>query len=229
MTAPPAMEERLVDCCKVLFQLSNSAFDCIMPNTTPEIFCQENAPVHRILACLLISVSLVGLSHGQLKTRSEKPQQAEEEPVAGGKANNHPLYLQLRHVGLQPEAIHVKDFTLKRDAGIFVFKSGTFRLLEPVNGRITGAVFTGEASFSIKPPIEVERRYLSTLTKGQPFEEEFAGAVLRFTDASEEEIRKAAVNDASSASGDANGLFSEIQQQLRKKLKENLDVRLLQD
>jgi hypothetical protein len=186
--------------------------------------------VHRILACLLVAASFVGLSHSQLKTRPEQPQQkSEDEPTAGAKANNEPLYQQLRHIALQQEGIHVKDFTLKRDAGTFVFKSGTFRLLEPVNGKITGAVFTGDASFTIKPPIEVERRYLSLLTKGQPFEEEFAGAVFRFTDGAEEEIKKAAANDSSSASGDANGLFSEIQQVLRKKLKENLDVRLLED
>jgi hypothetical protein len=186
--------------------------------------------VHRILACFLISVFFAGLSHGQLKTRPEQPQQkSEDEPTAGAKANNEPLYQQLRHIALQQEAIHVKDLTLRRDAGTFVFKSGAFHLLQPVNGKITGAVFTGDASFTIKPPIEAERRYLSILTKGQPLEEEFAGAVFRFTDGTEEEIKKAAANDSSSVSGDPNGLFSDIQQQLRKKLKENLDVRLLED
>jgi len=75
----------------------------------------------------------------------------------------------------------------------------------------------------------VERRYLSTLTKGQPFEEEFSGAVFRFTDGTEEEIKNAAAKDAGPASGDPHGLLSDIQQQLRRKLKNNLDVRLLQD
>src|SRR5947207_830969 len=183
--------------------------------------------MRRILGLFLFSACLVGLSHGQLKNRPQ--QQAEDEPAAGAKANNDPLYVQLRHIALQPEAIPVKNLTLKRDAGTFVFKSGAFHLLAPVNGKITGAVFTGDATFAIKPPIEVERRYLGTLTKGQPFEEEFSGAVFRFTDGSEEEIKNAAAKDAPSAGGDPNGLFSDIQQQLRKKLKENLDVRLLQD
>jgi hypothetical protein len=181
------------------------------------------------LAFLVLSAFLTGLADGQLKSRPQQPQQSEDEPTAGAKANNDPLYVQLRHIALQPEAIPVKDFTLKRDAGTFVFKSGAFRLLAPVNGKITGAVFTGDATFAIKPPLEVERRYLATLTKGQPFEEEFSGAVFRFTDGTEEEIKNAAAKDASSASGDPSGLFSDIQQQLRKKLKENLDARLLQD
>lgn len=186
--------------------------------------------MRRILVFFLLCVLVNCFAQGQLKTRPGQPQQqSEDEPAAGAKANNDPFYVQLRHIALQSEAIPVKDFTLKRDAGTFVFKTGAFHLLAPVNGKITGAVFTGEATFALKPPIEVERRYLSTLTKGQPFEEEFSGAVFRFTDGTEEEIKNAAAKDAGPVSGDPQGLLSDIQQQLRKKLKENLDVRLLQD
>jgi hypothetical protein len=41
------------------------------------------------------------------------------------------------HVG--QETVHFNNFT--RDAGTFVFSSGAFHFLEPVNGKITGAVF----------------------------------------------------------------------------------------
>jgi hypothetical protein len=187
--------------------------------------------VHRILALFLLSTVLTALANGQLKPRPQEPQQqtSEDEPSPGAKANNDPLYVQLRHIAAQQDAIPVKDFTLKRDAGTFVFKSGAFHLVAPVNGKITGAVFTGEATFTVKPPIESERRYLAILTKGQPFEEEFGSAVFRFTDGTEEEIKKAAVKDAPASGGDVNGLFSDIQQQLRKKLKNNLEVRILED
>ena len=186
--------------------------------------------MHRILALFVLPAFLASFALGQLKDRAQQiEQKSDDDTAAGAKANNDPLYVQLRHLTVQPQGIPVKDFTLKRDAGTFVFKSGSFHLLAPVSGKITGAVFTGEATFSIKPPIESERRYLAILTKGQPFEEEFSGAVFRFTDGTEEEIKNAAAKDAPSAGGDPNGLFSDIQQQLRKKLKENLDVRLLQD
>jgi hypothetical protein len=144
-------------------------------------------------------------------------------------ANNHPVYLALRTVHVGKETVQVKDFTLKRDAGTFVFKSGAFHLLEPVNGRITGAVFTGEGSFTLTPPIAVEQRYLAILTKGQPFAEEFGSAVFRFTDGTEEEIKKAAVQSATPANGDADGLLEDVRQQLRKKLRTNLEARLLED
>lgn len=143
-------------------------------------------------------------------------------------ANNDPIYLQLRSVRVGTEIIAVKDFTLKRDAGIFHFKSGVFRLLDPVNGKITGAVFAGQAALSLAPPLEIERRYLGILTKGQPYEEEFTNALFRFTDGTELELRKAAVN-TEPISSEGSGMLDEVRGQLKKNLKENLDVRLLQD
>ena len=110
-------------------------------------------------------------------------------------ANNEPNYLKLRNIHLGQETIPVAGFTLKRDAGTFVFKSGAFYLLEPVNGKITGAVFVGDATFALTTPTPVEQRLLGILTKGEPFEEQFSSAVFRFTDGSEQEIRKAAASE----------------------------------
>jgi peptidase M1-like protein len=149
--------------------------------------------------------------------------------AARAMANNEATYVKLRNVKIGGEAIHVKDFVLKRDAGVFTFRSGVFSLLEPVNGKITGAVFTGDGSFALTPPIEVEQRNLAILTRGQPFEEQFSSAVFRFTDGTEEELRKGSVAETSPAAGDPAKLLSDIQDQLRKKLRDNLSARLLED
>jgi len=162
------------------------------------------------------------------QTLETRPAQPAAQP-ARALANNEPTYLKLRNIKLGEEVVRVNNFTLKREAGTFTFKSGTFHFLEPVNGKITGAVFLGDAGFILAPPIEVERRNLAILTKGQPFEEQFSHAVFRFTDGSEEEIRKAAVADKTPESGDAAGLLSDVQQQLKKKLHDNLAARLLED
>lgn len=120
-------------------------------------------------------------------------------PVQGGapavRPNSDPFYLQLRNIKVGTESVHVKDFTLKKDAGVFVFHSGVFSLLEPVNGKITGAVFNGDATFSMTPPTNVEKRDLAILTRGEPFEERFSSAVFRFTDGTEQDLRKGAVTD----------------------------------
>jgi hypothetical protein len=119
-------------------------------------------------------VCLVCIGASQAQTLESRPASA---PVASSApralANNEATYVKLRNIQVGAEAIHVKNFTLKKDAGIFVFKSGVFHLLEPVNGKITGAVFSGDATFDLTPPIAVEQRYLSILTKGQPFQEQF--------------------------------------------------------
>src|SRR5258708_21934678 len=143
-------------------------------------------------------------------------------------ANNDPVYVALRNVKLSSEVIPVHGFRMYRDAGIFTFRSGAFYLLEPVNGRTTGAVFLGDAVFSLTPPTEVERRYLKILAKDE-FVEQFGAAVFRFTDGTEEELRKAMDKAAELPSGDPGGLLKETQDQLRKRLKEHLDGRLLQD
>lgn len=163
----------------------------------------------------------------ELKTR---PQTITPVPqTSRSLANNDPVYLSLRSIKLGQEIIPISPFRIKRDAGIFTFRSGTFYLLEPVRGKITGAVFLGDGVLSLSPPTEIERRYLKILAKDE-FVEQFSSAVFRFTDGTEEELRKAASQDASAArTEDATAQLNEVQQELRKRLKENLDVRLLQD
>ena len=183
--------------------------------------------MNAFLARCFAVIILGGVCHAQLKTR---PPEIKPEPIAPRQlANQDPVYQKLRTLGVSSEQINVQEFTLKRDAGTFVFKSGTFTLLEPVNGKITGAVFHGDATFTVVPPIEVERRNLAIFTKGKPFEEQFNSALFRFTDGTEEEIRQASIANAAAAQGDAAGLLKEVRQELKKRLKQNLDVRLLRD
>src|SRR2546423_692708 len=179
----------------------------------------------RLFAFLLVLTTSIALPQTQeLKERTQTTPQA---PRA--LANNEATYQKLRTIRVSPEVVLVSAFRLKREGAIFTFKSGAFYLLEPVNGKTTGAVFMGDAVLSVNPPIEVEQRYLSILAKDHEFEEQFTEAVFRFTDGTEDEIRKAAAKDAAPASGDAAGLLDSNRQQLKKRLKENLDVRLLED
>jgi Peptidase family M1 domain len=180
-----------------------------------------------LLAGGLVAAMLGGVCHAQLKTR---PPQIKPAPIAPRQlANQDAAYLKLRTLGVSAEQISIEGFTLKRDAGTFVFRSGTFTLLEPVNGKVTGAVFQGDAGFTLVPPIEVERRNLAIFTKGKPFEEQINTALFRFTDGTEEEIRKAALRNTGPASGDAAAVLKDVRQDLKRHLKQNLDVRLLRD
>lgn len=142
--------------------------------------------------------------------------------------NSDPTYQQLRNITLGSEAYTVKNFELKRDAATFHLHSGTVCFVPAVQGKVTGAVFAGDGSMSLDPPVAMERRQLSLLTKSSEFAEDFNGMVMRFTDSTYEEIKKAGVTSTTPC---ASGLLKDTQNALRHnpELKYNLDARILQD
>src|SRR5262249_41168826 len=175
--------------------------------------------MHRYIVVIAALGSLVGLAAGQ----------ANDAKSSRALANNEPTYVRLRHITLGHESAAVKDFTLKRDAGIFVFHSGAFYFLQSVDEKITGAVFIGDGSFLLTPPIEIERHNLALLTHGGPFEEHFNSAVFRFTDGSEQEIRRANTGQKTFNASEAEHFLRSVQRDLREELRETLTARLLED
>ncbi len=106
--------------------------------------------------------------------------------------NTDPAYQALRNGTLSGEAVTVNNFKLKRDAGTFLLRSGTVCFVAPVNGKVTGAVFSGDGDFFLNPPSESEQKFLKLLTKEDEFHESFSQLVLRFTDSTYDDIKKAA-------------------------------------
>src|ERR1019366_98745 len=98
-------------------------------------------------------------------------------PPAG--PNSDPTYQQLRNLSLGGEAVSVSNFDLKRDAGTFHLHSGTVCFVTPVQGKVTGGLFTGDGNFVLDPPLESEPQSLKLLTKENEFSEKFTQAVLR--------------------------------------------------
>ncbi len=180
-------------------------------------------------AARLCFALLVGLSASPLSSQ-EVGQRPEPSPApVAQQPNTDATYQQLRSIGLSTEAAAASNLVLKRDAGTFTFRSGAFHFLAPVNGKVTGAVFVGDGSFTLTPPLDVEKRNLMLLTKGQPFVEDFSQAVFRFTDGTAEEIKKAAGAAPAGPDGGAAGVLSDVQDALKKKLSYNLHGRILQD
>src|SRR5580704_15772129 len=137
------------------------------------------------LACLalLLLLAVVGLFLAAF------PAAAQNSTPAG--PNSDPTYQSLRNVTLNGESVGVNNFDLKRDAAIFHLRSGTICFVSPVQGRVTGAVFVGDGNLVLDPLSEGERKSLKLLTKENEFSENFSHMVLRFTDSTYEEIKKA--------------------------------------
>jgi hypothetical protein len=155
--------------------------------------------------------------------------QAAPQSVTATAPNSDPVYQQLRNITPGGKTITVKDFVLKRDAGTFTFQSGNFFLLTPVQGKTTGAVFIGTATFSLNPRLEAEKHSLQLLTKSPEMIEQFNSAVLRFTDGTEEEIEARGSTPTGTTISQGGEMFADIQKLLRKHIQYNLDARILQD
>jgi hypothetical protein len=142
--------------------------------------------------------------------------------------NSDPTYQQLRNLSLSGEAVTINDFTLKRDAATFHLHSGTVCFVSPVQGKVTGAVFVGDGNMILEPPTAVERNSLRLLTGQAEFVEQYKHLVLRFTDGTYDEIKKA----GSTATGGCDGgILKASQDAVRheRELRYNLDGRILQD
>jgi len=152
------------------------------------------------------------------------PFYAGENPVIA--PNSDPIYQQLRNLTLSGEAMSVANFELKRDVGTFHLHSGTVCFVTPVQGKITGAVFSGEGHFVLDPPLQSERNSLKLLTKENEFSESFSQAVFRFTDSTYDDFKKA--SRAATAGCDPS-LLRDSQNTTRHKFKDNLEARILED
>src|SRR5208283_1169580 len=152
------------------------------------------------------------------------PAYAADNPVTA--PNSDPTYQQLRNLTVGGEAVSVTNFVLKRDAGTFHLHSGTVCFVNPVQGKVTGAVFVGEGNFVLDPPLESERQSLKLLTKENEFSEKFNQAILRFTDSTYDEIKK---SGTPAPAGCDPGLLKDSQNTTRHKFKNNLEARILED
>lgn len=147
----------------------------------------------------------------------------------GRPANTEATYATLRGVLPMGPGVSVKDLTLKRQGGEFHFDDGTFFFYGPVNGWVTGAVFEGKGHFVLTPPDVNEQHSLALLTKSTTMSQDFTTVVLRFTDGTAEEIKKAASGPSSADAGEAAKAAAELAKSFRQTIHQNLEERLLED
>lgn len=151
------------------------------------------------------------------------PVQAQQSP------NTNAAYRQLRNLLPAGPGIAVTNLVLKRDAATFTFAHGSFTFFGEVNGKFTGAVFGGQGHFHLTPPTPTERHSLQVLTKQPEFDADFTQVVLRFTDETAAELRKA----PGAASGSSDASLTQAAQEFhtfqREHLHENIDLRILED
>jgi len=137
-------------------------------------------------------------------------------------------YQALRTAALDPShAAAVENFELKKDSATFLLKSGHLCFLQPVAGHVTGAVFIGDGTFTIKPPLEIERNNLALFNDGKPeLAEPFKAAVFVFSNETAFDGLKATVQAAPPG---AAGELNDFRDLFRDDLSTNIHARILAD
>ncbi|HYK20923.1 MAG TPA: carboxypeptidase-like regulatory domain-containing protein, partial [Pyrinomonadaceae bacterium] len=157
--------------------------------------------------------------------------------AATQKGNQDPVYQALRQLGRTDQDFAgsyavVNNLILKRDAASFTLKSGELYFITPVENRVTAAVFIGDGELSLTPPTEVEKNSLKIFTGDGSIKEQFTHLVLRFTDKTFDEIKaspNATMKTGGPSASQARGLYHDNQDLLRKRLRENRELRTLFD
>src|ERR1017187_585364 len=157
-------------------------------------------------AILLPAVLTAACACAQTAARPIEPNGPAKRP------NALAIYAALRADLPGAESAMVKDFKLEREGGVFHFDQGAFYFYAPVEVRVTGAVFDGKGRFELTVKDAGEQRSLALLTKNVGMTQDFTTLVLRFTDGTAEEIRKATLG----AAGDPDGHVREAAKDLAR-------------
>lgn len=153
------------------------------------------------------------------------------------KSNLDPVYQSLRQLAkldtdFAGSYATVNNLKLKRDAATFTLKTGEIYFLAPVENRYTGAVFIGSGEMSMTPPTQAEKNSIRIFTEQDGIVEQFSSLVLRFTDKTYEEVKaspNATMKTAGPATNQARELYRSNMDLLRKRLRDNRELRTLQD
>src|SRR5215212_4288065 len=164
------------------------------------------------------------------------PVEAQVKVPTGQKGNQDPVYQSLRQLGKGDDFAGnyavVNNLKLKRDAANFTLKSGELYFVTPVEDRVTAAVFVGEGELSLIPPTDIEKRSIGIFTGEGGITEQFTRLVLRFTDKTFEEIKSSpnvTMKTGGPGASQARGAFRDNQELLRKRLRDNRELRTLYD
>ena len=87
------------------------------------------------------------------------------------------------------QVYRVRELSLRRDAARFALDEGKLAFFAALDGRITGAVFTGEGRVIALPRNPVEKRSLARFLGAPLLDQSFSRAYFRFTDHTAEELR----------------------------------------
>ena len=126
------------------------------------------------------------------------PPIATQQAIAAPAAPTDPRALYEALNNLRPDGARVysvKDLTIRRDVVTVTFTKGKLAFLEPLGGRITGAVFSGRGHVIATPHERGERRSLAHFIGVPILDQPFSDAYICFSDDTAAELQRQLAHD----------------------------------
>ncbi|HEY4950710.1 MAG TPA: M1 family aminopeptidase [Candidatus Acidoferrales bacterium] len=159
-----------------------------------------------LVVLLLLGADFSGITHRSSAAQSPAPQtNSTPQAIATQPVPTDPRALYDALNALRPDGTRVytiKDLTLRRDVVSFTFTEGKLAFLEPLGGRITGAVFSGLGHVIATPHERGERRSLAQFIGVPILDQAFSDAYIRFDDDTAAELERQLAADSVEPSND---------------------------
>ncbi|HEU5410798.1 MAG TPA: M1 family aminopeptidase [Candidatus Acidoferrales bacterium] len=115
------------------------------------------------------------------------------------------LYQALASLQLDTSKVYsVRDISIRRDGVEVFFENGKLAFLQPIEGQITGAVFSGHGRIFAVPPDPAERASLAQYLKVPLIDVDFGQAYFRFDSVTENRIAEQVSDEKALATNDAD-------------------------
>jgi hypothetical protein len=140
---------------------------------------------------LLALGALIAFPDAVASQQESSPAASSSPPISSplDTSDPHTLFRQLNELRVDSSKVYtVHELSLGRDVARFTFMEGTLAFLQAVDGRISGAVFTGHGHVIALPHEAGERRSLVRYLGVPILDQTFSKAYLRFTDDSAAEL-----------------------------------------
>src|SRR5277367_1803197 len=149
---------------------------------------------------LLLGAVCIGITPRSTAAQTPAPQPAStpQQDAATPTIPTDPRALYEALNNLRPDGARVyavKDLTLRRDVVSFTFTEGKLAFLEPLGGRVTGAMFSGRGHVIATPHERGERRSLAHFIGVPILDQPFTDAYIRFTDDTASEMQRQLAQD----------------------------------
>ena len=141
-------------------------------------------------------------------------QEVTVEGKVSGRANSDPVYRQLRDVGLG-QTFQVQELNFKYDVGTFRLAQGTLTFLNPVQGKVTGAIFVGRGHFTLKPAQLIDQREILRRARSEQVDEDFTTVVFRYSPEKNSYFSSAIKDKATEPTAEA--VFSQWKEKVRRR------------